>query len=164
MYCDGSQSRVGRRMTKKILLVLVALLAFESFGFGFLLDAAKLAIGVSVMAVQNTRNCGRTSSANAPKIVSVTPADGAKDVDPNLGEIVVCFDRPMREGWSLTGNGLPKCNGEPEFDGQMTKLTIKVQLESGKDYKLSFNSSRHNGFRSKDGVPLTPCVYAFRTK
>ena len=79
MYCDGSQSRVGRRMTKKILLVLVALLAFESFGFGFLLDAAKLAIGVSVMAVQNIRNCGRTSSENAPKIVSVTPADGAKD-------------------------------------------------------------------------------------
>lgn len=38
---------------RKILLILVALLAFESFGFGFLLDAAKFAIGVSVMAVQN---------------------------------------------------------------------------------------------------------------
>ena len=37
----------------KILLILVALLAFESFGFGFLLDAAKLAIGVTVMAVRN---------------------------------------------------------------------------------------------------------------
>lgn len=64
---------------KKALFVIVTLLAFESFGFGFLLDAAKLAIGVSVMAVQNIRNCGRTSSANAPKIVSVTPAGGAKD-------------------------------------------------------------------------------------
>lgn len=41
------------RMMKKALLVIVALLAFESFGFGFLLDAAKLAIGVTVMAVQN---------------------------------------------------------------------------------------------------------------
>ena len=41
------------RMMKKTLLIIVALLAFESFGFGFLLDAAKLAIGVSVMAVQN---------------------------------------------------------------------------------------------------------------
>lgn len=41
------------RMMKKALLVIVALLAFESFGFGFLLDAAKLAIGVSVMAVRN---------------------------------------------------------------------------------------------------------------
>lgn len=38
---------------KKVLLIIVALLAFESFGFGFLLDAAKLAIGVSVMAVRN---------------------------------------------------------------------------------------------------------------
>ena len=41
------------RMMKKALLMIVTLLAFESFGFGFLLDAAKLAIGVSVMAVQN---------------------------------------------------------------------------------------------------------------
>ena len=38
---------------KKALLIIVALVAFESFGFGFLLDAAKLAIGVSVMTVQN---------------------------------------------------------------------------------------------------------------
>ena len=40
-------------MMKKALLIIVSLLAFESFGFGFLLDAAKLAIGVSVMAVRN---------------------------------------------------------------------------------------------------------------
>ena len=40
------------RMMKKALLIIVALLAFESFGFGFLLDAAKRAIGVSVMAVR----------------------------------------------------------------------------------------------------------------
>ena len=50
--------------TKMTVFLAVALLAFESFGFGFLLDAAKLAIGVSVMAVQNIRNCGRTPSAN----------------------------------------------------------------------------------------------------
>ena len=66
---------------KRALLAVAILTASESFGFGFLLDAAKLATGVSVMAVQNIRNCGRTPSANAPKIVSVTPADGAKDVD-----------------------------------------------------------------------------------
>ena len=40
-------------MMKKALLMIVTLVAFESFGFGFLLDAAKLATGVSVMAVQN---------------------------------------------------------------------------------------------------------------
>ena len=38
---------------RRTVLIVVSLLAFESFGFGFLLDAAKLAIGVSVMAVQN---------------------------------------------------------------------------------------------------------------
>ena len=148
---------------KKALLVIVTLVAFESFGFGFLLDAAKLAIGVSVMAVQNIRNCGRTSSANAPKIVSVTPADGAKDVDPNLGEITVCFDRPMREGWSLTGNGWPKRIGEPEFDESMTKLMIKVELKPETDYRLGFNSSSYTNFKSAEGVPLGPCSRTFST-
>lgn len=149
---------------RRAVLLAASLLAFESFGFGFLLDAAKLAIGVSVMAVRNIRNCGRTPSENAPQIVSVTPADGAKDVDPNLGEIIVCFDRSMREGWSLTGNGWPKCIGEPEFDASMKKLTIKVQLEPEKEYKLSFNSGRYHGFLGQDGIPLTPCAYTFRTK
>ena len=149
---------------KKALLIIVTLVAFESFGFGFLLDAAKLAIGASVMAVQNIRNCGRTSSKNVPKIVSVTPADGAKDVDPNLGEITVCFDRPMRAGWSLTGDGWPTLVGTPEFDSTMTKLTIRVDLKPETEYSLGFNSRNHKKFASADGVPLTPCVYSFKTK
>ena len=137
---------------KKALLVIVTLVAFESFGFGFLLDAAKLAIGVSVMAVQNIRNCGRTSSKNVPKIVSVTPADGAKDVDPNLGEIVVCFDRPMQGRVSLTGDGWPTLVGTPEFDSSMTKLTIRVNLNPETEYTLGFNSRSHKKFASEDGV------------
>lgn len=149
---------------RRAVLLAASLLAFESFGFGFLLDAAKLAIGVSVMAVQNIRNCGRTSSANAPKIVSVTPADGAKDVDPNLGEIVVCFDRPMQGRVSLTGDGWPKIVGTPEFDSTMTKLAIRVNLNPETEYTLGFNSRNHKKFASEDGVPLAPCAYRFTTK
>ena len=145
-------------------MYLDSLVVFESFGFGFLLDAAKLAIGVSVMAVQNIRNCGRTPSENAPQIVSVTPADGAKDVDPNLGEIVVCFDRPMQGRVSLTGDGWPTLIGTPEFDSTMTKLTIRVNLNPETEYTLGFNSRSHKKFASTDGIPLTPCVYTFRTK
>ena len=151
-------------MMKKALLVIATLVAFESFGFGFLLDAAKLAIGVSVMAVQNIRNCGRTSSANAPKIVSVTPADGAKDVDPNLGEIIVCFDRPMQGRVSLTGDGWPTLVGTPEFDSTMTNLTIRVALKPETEYTLGFNSRSHKKFASAEGAPLVPCVCTFRTK
>ena len=149
---------------KKAFLVIVALVAFESFGFGFLLDAVKLAIGVSVIAVQNIRNCGRTPSENAPKIVSVIPADGAKDVDPNLGEIAVCFDRPMNMGWSLTGDGWPTLVGTPEFDSAMTNLTIRVALKPETEYTLGFNSRSHKKFASSEGVPLVPCVCTFRTK
>ena len=149
---------------KKALLMIVTLVAFESFGFGFLLDAAKLAIGVSVMAVQNIRNCGRTPSENAPKIVSMTPADGAKDVDPNLGQIVVCFDRPMQGRVSLTGDGWPTLVGTPVFDSAMTKLTIRVDLKPEIEYTLGFNSRSHKKFASEDGVPLAPCAYRFTTK
>ena len=149
---------------RRVVLLAASLMAFESYGFGFLLDAAKLAIGVSVMAVQNIRNCGRTPSANAPKIVSVTPADGAKDVDPNLGEIVVCFDRPMQGRVSLTGDGWPTLVGTPEFDSSMTNLTIRVALKPETEYTLGFNSRSHKKFASTDGIPLTPCVYSFRTK
>lgn len=149
---------------RRVVLLAASLMAFESYGFGFLLDAAKLAIGVSVMAVQNIRNCGRTSSANAPKIVSVTPADGAKDVDPNLGEIIVCFDRPMQGRVSLTGDGWPTLVGTPEFDSSMTNLTIRVALKPETEYTLGFNSRSHKKFASTDGIPLTPCVYTFRTK
>ena len=150
-------------MVRRAVLLAVSLVTFESFGFGFLLDAAKLAIGVSVMAVQNIRNCGRTSSENAPKIVSVTPGDGAKDVDPNLGEIIVCFDRPMNMGWSLTGDGWPKCIGEPDFDASMKKLTIKVELKPETDYRLGFNSPGYKNFKSAEGIPLRPCSQTFRT-
>ena len=150
--------------TKMTVFLAVALLTFESFGFGFLLDAAKLAIGVSVMAVQNIRNCGRTPSENAPQIVSVTPADGAKDVDPNLGEIVVCFDRPMQGRVSLTGDGWPTLIGTPEFDSTMTNLTIRVALKPETEYTLGFNSRSHKKFASSEGVPLVPCVCTFRTK
>ena len=38
---------------RRAVLLAASLLGLESFGFGFLLDAAKLAIGVSVMAVRN---------------------------------------------------------------------------------------------------------------
>ena len=149
---------------RRAVLLAASLLAFESFGFGFLLDAAKLAIGVSVMAVQNIRNCGRTSSKNVPKIVSVTPADGAKDVGPNLGEIVVYFDHPMQGRVSLTGDGWPTLVGTPEFDSSMTKLTIRVNLNPETEYTLGFNSRNHKKFASEDGVPLAPCAYTFTTK
>ena len=98
---------------KRALLLVASLLAFQSFGSGFLLDAAKLALGVTKCAFDGIRGCWGPSEEEIPKLVSVSPADGMKDVDPNLGEIVVCFDRPMGGGWSLTGDGWPKIVGSP---------------------------------------------------
>ena len=54
-----------------------------------------------------------------PKVVTMTPANGAKDVDPALAIIKVTFDRPMKDqSWSLVGGGphFPEITGKPRFD------------------------------------------------
>jgi len=102
--------------------------------------------------------------ANAPKVVSVSPTDGAMAVDPSLGEIVVCFDRPMQPGMSLTGKDWPKILAKPEFDTSKMKLTIKVQLKPATEYTLGLNSRSHLNFKSEDGAPLVPYSFTFKTK
>ena len=43
--------------------------------------------------------------ARKPQIVSLTPPNGAKDVDPAVRELRVRFDVPMAKGFSWTGGG-----------------------------------------------------------
>jgi hypothetical protein len=47
-----------------------------------------------------------TALAIAPKVVKVTPENGATDVDPTLKQIIVEFDQPMSDGFSLVGGVL----------------------------------------------------------
>lgn len=103
-----------------------------------------------------------------PQIVSITPANGAKDVDPGLTELRLTFNVPMGGGFSWTGGG-------PEFptipDGKKPFWTedhktcvLPVELKSGSQYRLGLNSVSHKNFQSAGGVPLEPIVYTFRTK
>jgi beta-lactamase regulating signal transducer with metallopeptidase domain len=103
-----------------------------------------------------------------PKIVKMTPENGADDVDPGLKVLRVTFDRPMGDGFSWTGGG-------PEFptipEGQMPKwsrnrrtCTLPVALEPGKSYRLGLNSPSFKNFTSREGVPLEPVVFRFSTR
>jgi len=102
-----------------------------------------------------------------PQIVSLEPANGAKDVDPKTDAIRVTFDMPMGEGMSWVGK-------RPDFpslaegkkvswsaDGRT--CTLPVTLESGHEYKLGLNNLGNINFQSRAGVPLVPVVYTFRT-
>jgi hypothetical protein len=103
-----------------------------------------------------------------PKIVSITPTNGATDVDPSVSEIRVQFNIPMGGGFSWTGGG-PKFPEIPEGqspswspDGKT--CTLPVKLKPNSEYSLGLNSLSHKNFQSRWGVPLDPVVYTFRTR
>jgi hypothetical protein len=104
--------------------------------------------------------------ANRPKVVSMTPANGAKAVDPALTEIRVTFDRPMEDrSWSMCGDGphFPKGEGKPHYDATGKTWSVPVNLKPGWDYEFWLNSESYDAFRSAQGVALEPIRVVFKT-
>lgn len=103
---------------------------------------------------------------HVPKLISLTPKNGAGDVDPAVKAIVITFDRAMQKGnWSVVGGGddFPEVTGRPSYDASGKVLTIPVRLKPGWTYRFQLNSPRHQGFRSSAGVALEPVPVEFRT-
>jgi hypothetical protein len=103
-----------------------------------------------------------------PKIVEMKPANGAKDVDPNLKALRVTFNIPMGGGCSWTGGG-PNFPTIPEgkkitWTPDRRTCIMPVELKSRWDYRLGLNSPSHKNFQSAAGVPLDPVRYTFSTK
>ncbi|MCY3002138.1 MAG: DUF4932 domain-containing protein [Planctomycetota bacterium] len=104
--------------------------------------------------------------ALAPKLVALEPANGASDVDPALTRLVIRFDRAMLDqAWSLVGSKeqMPEITGPLAYDAERKVLTVPVRLEPGRTYTFSLNSERNQGFKSADGVPLSPVPVQFST-
>lgn len=102
----------------------------------------------------------------APRLLSCVPAPGDRKVDPGLSEMVLTFDRPMKDpGWSIVGGGpkMPKV-GAPRFDEGRTVWTAPITLQPGHDYELWLNSAQYEGFRAEDGTPLEPVHLSFSTR
>lgn len=105
--------------------------------------------------------------ASRPKVLSMSPANGAAHVDPALTSLRVTFDRPMRAGgWSFVGGGpgFPKVTGEPVFNEARTILTLPIQLRPAWDYAFRLNGGRFQAFQSEAGVPLASVSVKFRTR
>jgi hypothetical protein len=101
-----------------------------------------------------------------PKVLTMTPAPGAKDVDPGLEHIVVVFDRPMRDGgWAFVGGGptFPEVAGQPSYDAARTTLTLPIRLKPEWRYEFWLNRGKFNGFQSEQGVPLESVHVTFQT-
>ncbi len=105
--------------------------------------------------------------ATAPKLVTMTPANGAVDVEPSTTSFVLQFDRPMkRNGWSLVGSkeNVPEVVGTPAWNSARTVLTLSIRLVPGRTYRFSLNSERFTGFQAEDGTPLAPVDVTFSVK
>jgi RNA polymerase sigma-70 factor (ECF subfamily) len=100
----------------------------------------------------------------APKIVELSPANGAKDVASTTTELVARFDRPMSEGasWTNPEDKIPEITGKPTWRDNKT-CALSVKLEPGKEYVFSLNDAWFINFQSAEGVPLVPVRYTFST-
>jgi hypothetical protein len=113
------------------------------------------------------RTTGTAIAPKVPKIVSLEPANGARDVSPSVTELRVTFSVPMAKGFSWTGGGpnfptIPE-GKKPYWTEGGKACVLPVELKPGSTYELGLNSLRFKGFQSEDSVPLEPVVYTFRT-
>jgi hypothetical protein len=129
--------------------------------------------GVDALAVEiKDRKVKRLQEwrEKGPKIVSMTPADGATDVDPGLKAIVVTFDRPMRAGTyavMLLGDmdHFPGSGKGAGFDLNRRVFTIPTKpLKPDWEYTFGLNDENTPAFAAWDGVPLYPVVVKFKTR
>ncbi len=105
--------------------------------------------------------------AKAPKVVSMTPPNGATDVDPALAEIKVVFDRPMKDRcWAVVGGGpqFPELTGKTHYDKACKVLTIPVRLKPAWSYRFWLNRGKYDSFQSREGVKLASVAVIFKTR
>lgn len=100
-----------------------------------------------------------------PQIIATSPTVGATEVDPDITEITVTFDREMGQGFSWTGGGadFPFTTGKPHWQDKRTCI-LPVRLQPGHYYRVGVNSPSYHGFQSTKGVPAGPSAIYFTTR
>jgi len=132
----------------------------------------------------------RAYDALRPKVISLSIENGSQSLDPGIREIVLKFDRRVREdGWSLVPSfghssptpesiaGLPKITWKgweagprstairSNLDSAGTTFRFGVELEPGRAYQFQLNTPHGFGFRDAEtGVPLAPYPIRFQTR
>ncbi len=108
----------------------------------------------------------RAYEESRPHVVSMTPANGATDVDPALKQMVVRFDKPMRRDsyQVMHDRKFLGMVSNPGLDESGTVFTIDLKLEPGREYELSLNSPGGGNFVSSDGKVLKHVPIKFGTR
>ena len=105
---------------------------------------------------------------NPPRIVSTSPADGAKEVDPATAEVTVTFDRDMASGCTWNGDGpdFPFLAGVNAFWRDRRTCVLPVKLQPGRSYRVGLNlfSPNFQAFCSVAGARALPTTINFATR
>lgn len=109
----------------------------------------------------------RAHPEKLPKVITTVPADGDMNVDPDLEEIRIIFDRPMRTNTnfiSVAGTKVPSFTREKRWESRNTTLVLGVKLEPDTEYGFGLNWEMGMVFSDEKGNPLLPVVIRFKTR
>jgi hypothetical protein len=105
-------------------------------------------------------------AAIPPRIVRTIPETGAMDVDPNITELIVEFDRDMNQGgysWvQRSAEDYPQTTGKP-FWRTSRMCVLPVKLQPGHSYWIGLNIAPFQSFRSRNGVTAEEHILQFTT-
>lgn len=167
MCFEPSKRRFG--WISRLALVAAALVLLPMASPGVQADHTdETAVAGNGLQESETRVQSETKRArpktNWPVIVETSPKMGSTDVDPQLNEIRVTFDRDMNVGgYSWTGGGefYPALvdGATPVWIDKRT-CVLPVALKQGSFYRVGINSTSYQNFRSTLGVPApTSAIY-----
>lgn len=107
---------------------------------------------------------GNDSDPKGPRVVSVSPANGATGISAETNKLVVTFSEPMGLGYSFCEEpGSPIVfNGKGSWISSTT-VEIPVILSPGIRYQLSLNDEKYTNFKNRDGTALEPYLWTFTT-
>ena len=150
---------------------LPSILCLVGFALLFLPMALPVAIA-KTEAVEATKSEKDSKELLAPRawpwIVSTVPPVGATEVDPNLKEVSLTFDRDMQSGMSWTGSPTSYMPHIPQHTKPYWKdrrtCVLPVELEKGTYYRVGINSKSFRKFRSEQGQSAPCAVIYFTTQ
>jgi hypothetical protein len=105
----------------------------------------------------------RLYEESRPKVVSMSIANHSQDVDPGVTEIVIRFNRPVRQVGDPQKARDPRF-GPGRFDKTGTVLSIPLTLEPGRQYRFPLTWPEGEPFASADGVPMKAYTVEFHTR
>ena len=122
------------------------------------------------LLLQRMEDNSAQTEASRPKVLSVSPENGTTDVNPNITEIKIVFDRPMKTSSAFIpgkgGEHFPQLTEVKNFvslNETGTIYTMKVKLKPNWSYEFDLNAEQIIGFVSRDGFPLKPYRIQFQT-